>query len=80
MAISIQTLPFEAVMNVIQRGLRSLREFHRNEKGLEALQVVMIIAIAAVCLIAVKYNWDKIRDWFYDVIGQGTGDSQWKSQ
>ncbi len=30
----------------------SLRKFHRDEEGLEALQVVMIIAIAAMVMIA----------------------------
>jgi Flp pilus assembly pilin Flp len=29
-----------------------VRNFHRDEEGLEALQVVMIIAIAAVILVA----------------------------
>ncbi len=29
-----------------------IRKFHRDEEGLEALQVVMIIAIAAVILVA----------------------------
>ena len=30
----------------------SVRKFHRDEEGLEALQVVMIIAIAAMVMIA----------------------------
>ncbi|MGD9637263.1 MAG: hypothetical protein AB7G28_26075 [Pirellulales bacterium] len=30
----------------------TLRKFHSDEEGLEALQVVMIIAIAAVILVA----------------------------
>ncbi len=30
----------------------SIRKFHSNEEGLEALQVVMIIAIAAMVMIA----------------------------
>ena len=30
----------------------SLRKFHSDEEGLEALQVVMIIAIAAIVMIA----------------------------
>ena len=31
---------------------KSIRKFHNDEEGLEALQVVMIIAIAAVILVA----------------------------
>lgn len=37
-----------------------LKKFHRNEAGLEALQVVMIIAIAALFLIAVKFQWQTV--------------------
>ena len=49
------------------------RKFHNNEAGLEALQVVMILAVAAVALIAVKSQWENISAWFHDVMGQGTG-------
>ena len=50
----------------------SIRKFHRDEEGLEALQVVMIIAIAAMVMIAcatlgkaavtwMKTNWGKLQ-------------------
>lgn len=55
-----------------------LRQFHDDEAGLEALQVVMILAVAAVALIAVKTQWTTISQWFKDVMGQGTGDANWK--
>jgi len=35
------------------KSFESLRKFHANEEGLEALQVVMIIAIVAKVTIAV---------------------------
>jgi len=31
---------------------------------MEALQVVMIISIAAVCLLVVKTSWGWISEWF----------------
>ena len=37
---------------MITKFTNSLRKFHRDEEGLEALQVVMIIAIAAIVMIA----------------------------
>ena len=37
---------------MITKFTTSLRKFHSDEEGLEALQVVMIIAIAAVILVA----------------------------
>ena len=44
--------------------LSQLRRIHSDERGLEAIQVVLIMAIAAVVLLVVKANWDVIRDWF----------------
>lgn len=40
-----------------------LNKFHNDEAGLEALQVVMIIAIAAVFLIFIKTQWNTIKSW-----------------
>jgi Flp pilus assembly pilin Flp len=42
----------------------AVADFHRDEDGLEAIQVVMIVAIAAIILIFVKtVIWPKISDW-----------------
>jgi Flp pilus assembly pilin Flp len=37
---------------MITKFTNPIRKFHRDEEGLEALQVVMIIAIAAMVMIA----------------------------
>ncbi len=37
--------------------------FHNDEEGLEAVQVVMIVAIAAVILIAVMVLGQEVFDW-----------------
>jgi Flp pilus assembly pilin Flp len=37
---------------MITKFTSSIRKFHNDEEGLEALQVVMIIAIAAMVMIA----------------------------
>ena len=50
-------------MMAIQKLKQKLSKFHRDEAGLEALQVVMIIAIAALILIAIRNKWPEIRDW-----------------
>ena len=55
-----------------------ISKFNNDEAGLEALQVVMILAVAAVALIAVKTQWTTISQWFKDVMGQGTGDANWQ--
>lgn len=48
----------------MKRLKNSIIGFHRNEAGLEALQVVMILAVAAVCLVAVKAKWPAIKEYF----------------
>lgn len=58
--------------------VKSLRKFHRDERGLEALQVIMIVAIAAIILALLKFAWPGIKKWFIDnvknTLGFGTGD------
>ncbi|MCU0703146.1 MAG: hypothetical protein MUF18_04055 [Fimbriiglobus sp.] len=44
-----------------------LLRFHRDDRGLEALQVVMIIAIAALVLALVKLFWGSIKTWFTEL-------------
>jgi Flp pilus assembly pilin Flp len=43
---------------------KSLRAFHEDEEGMEALQIVMIVAMAAVCLIAIVKFWPTVKTWF----------------
>ena len=43
---------------------RFLRRFHRDERGIETLQAVMIIAVAALILALVKLFWGKVTTWF----------------
>lgn len=44
-----------------------LKRFHKDERGLEALQVVMIIAVAALILALVKLFWGSVKTWFTDL-------------
>ncbi|TWU03690.1 hypothetical protein [Neorhodopirellula pilleata] len=58
-------------MKTLQNIRSAAKRFHNNEDGLEALQVVMIIAVAAVALIFVKSQWDGddgIKKWATDLI------------
>lgn len=50
----------------------AVRKFHNDEAGLEALQVVMILAVAAVALIAVKTQWTTVKGWYDTVMGNAT--------
>ena len=44
--------------------MKALKRFHDDERGLEAMQVVMIIAIAALILALVKTFWGSVKSWF----------------
>lgn len=52
---------------------RSLRRIHEDERGLETLQVVMIIAIAALILALIKTTWPTITAWFNKLVQAITG-------
>jgi Flp pilus assembly pilin Flp len=43
-----------------------IRSFHEDENGIEAIQVVMIVAIAAIVLIAVMTLGQEVFTWAKD--------------
>jgi hypothetical protein len=54
--------------------LKTLRRIHNDEQGLETLQVVMIVAIAAVILALVNAAWNNwIKNWFNQAVQAVTG-------
>ena len=55
------------------RAFRRLRSFHRDEKGLEALQVILIVAIAAIILALLKVYWGEVKTWFRKAVEVITG-------
>lgn len=52
-----------------------MARFNKNQKGLETLQVVLIIAVAAVILALVVNQWPAIRDWANEALDYISGDS-----
>ena len=52
---------------------RRLRRFHRDDRGIETLQAVMIIAVAALILALVKLFWFDVKNWvalmLADIVG-----------
>ena len=53
--------------------LNVARQFNNDEDGIEALQVVMIVAIAAIVLIAVMTVGQEVMTWSKDKWGQLKG-------
>lgn len=52
--------------------LRALKKFHKNEEGMEAIQVAMIIAAGAVIILLIWSQWTTISSWFTSTT-TGTG-------
>jgi Flp pilus assembly pilin Flp len=48
---------------MLSKWKTQLARFHRDEDGIEAIQVVMILAFGAVVLVAAWAFWDKISGW-----------------
>src|SRR5215203_1894312 len=42
----------------------TLARIHRDEQGIEALQAVMVMAVAAVVLALVKTQWPSVKTYF----------------
>lgn len=47
----------------LKRMSKAVRSFHEDEEGMETIQVVMLVAIAALVLITIKMFWGKIKQW-----------------
>ena len=43
---------------------KAIARLHRDEQGIEALQAVLVMAIAAVILAVVKAKWPDIKEFF----------------
>ena len=54
----------------------TLARIHQDERGMETLQTVMLIAVAAIVLLFVKMYWEDIKDWFSELVDQVLG---WES-
>ena len=62
-----------SIKNRAKAAKNGLLKFHRDEKGLEALQVILIVAVAAVILTFLKIYWQDVKAWFKDMMEPITG-------
>jgi len=65
------------LMKTIHKIKTYLSAFHENEDGIEALQVVMIIAVAAIALILVKVFWGELAEFTRGMWDQVVGEGEW---
>lgn len=53
--------------------VKVLGRFHRNEDGMEAIQVAMVIATASVILLVIWSKWTTVKTWFTNATTGASG-------
>lgn len=48
---------------MLKKTKTRIKDFHNEQDGIEAVQVIMIVAIAAIVLIAVMTLGQEVMDW-----------------
>jgi hypothetical protein len=48
----------------IRSRARKVKEFDDDEEGMETIQVVMLLGLAAVVAVLIFVFWKKIKTWF----------------
>jgi hypothetical protein len=48
------------------------KKFDQDQDGMETMQIVMIIAVAAIVLLFVQSQWNGIANWASTLVGQVT--------
>ncbi len=61
---------FKTLANKINTAAR---KFDQDQDGMETMQIVMIIAVAAIVLLFVQGQWNNIAGWADGLVGQITG-------
>jgi hypothetical protein len=51
-----------------------MASFDQDERGMETLQTVLIVAVAAMILALIVSQWDTIQTWAVNAINQVTGE------
>ena len=59
--------------NLISQLNSSVRKFHNDEEGMETLQVVLIVALAAIAGVAVYQFGGRAVDWCKEQMNAITG-------
>ncbi len=58
-------------MNSLRKLSNGFKALHRDEDGMEAIQVVAIVAVAAIVLIFVKGTiWPRVQSFAMDQLGK----------
>lgn len=59
--------------NLKTKCVASVNTFHSEEDGVEAIQAVIILAVAAVAMLVIKGKWQAITTFFNDNVSGATG-------
>lgn len=61
-------------MKVLAIAKKKIAKFDKDERGMETLQTVLIVAVAAMILALIVSQWDTISSWVVDAINEVTGE------
>jgi hypothetical protein len=53
-----------SILSRLRSMARQVEEFNNDEDGMETIQVVMLLGLAAVVAVLLFVFWKKIRGWF----------------
>ena len=59
----------KTLKNLAAKFNNAARKFDQDQDGMETMQIVMIIAVAAIVLIFVRGQWDAISGWAEGLVG-----------
>jgi ABC-type microcin C transport system permease subunit YejE len=60
-------------MKTISKIRQRIANFDKDERGMETLQVVLIVAVAAIILALIVNQWPNIKTWAENAIKAVTG-------
>ncbi len=63
----------KTLVNFRNKVVNRISRFNKDQRGLETLQVVLIIAVAAIILALIVNQWPNIKSWAEQAIQAITG-------
>jgi len=59
-----------------QKPMPWWRRLHQDEQGLKVLEIVALLAVAAIILAVIRFFWFRIVNWFF--IEAGSTSDNWE--
>ena len=70
---AVRFVVIEIIFQFRNKVVNRISRFNKDQRGLETLQVVLIIAVAAIILALIVNQWPNIKSWAENAISAITG-------